>query len=392
MVRNSWFAWVPAGALALLAGAGVAERGVAQGPAPVRQSFDVQIPVAPMLVDVGGRPGVAHELHLTNFAAGEIMIDRVAVLDAADGAVVASIDSADLDSVSEQVGSAADAPPRLLPPGRRTIVYLNLDLGGRRAPDALIHRIEYHGTATATAALPGQLSTGVAAVDRRPLPRLGNPLRGGPWAAVYDPRLERGHRRVVYAVAGSARIPGRFAVDWFKLDENGRKARGDGARMDQHYGHGAEVLAVADGVVAAARGDVAEAELLVDNPRPSLGDATGNYISLDIGGGRYVFYEHLRPGLRVRTGDKVRRGQVIGHLGLTGSGQSPHLHLHVANRNSPLDAEGMPFVMSDMQVLGAYKSIQAFAAGGRWDSAADGGQASPVTMPAPNSVIRFPDR
>ncbi len=382
-MRKRMAAWLAAGVLVLLQAPGAAQ-------APVRHSFDTQIPVPPTLVDVGGRPGIAHELHLTNFAGGEILIDRFVILDAADGSEIASIENEALDKISEQAGGAGEKGPRRVAPGRRAIVYLNIELGGRPAPAALIHRIDYHGTAAG--ALPGQLTLPAVAVDRRPLPRLGPPLRGGPWAAIYDPRLERGHRRVVYAVAGTGHIPGRFAVDWFKVDSQGRRAKGDGARMDQHYGHGAEVLAVADGIVAAARNDMVEAETLKDNPRPALGDATGNYIAIDIGGGRYAFYEHLRQDLKVRVGDKVRRGQLIGHLGLTGSGQSPHLHFHVADRNSPLDAEGMPFVISAMKVLGAYKSIQTFDEGGRWDPAFAEGKPGAATLPSPNSIIQFPGK
>lgn len=387
MTNRNMIAWLTAAFVAAIPATSAIAQGAADSAAPVRHSFDAQIPVAPTLIDVGGKPGLAHELHLTNFAGGEIMIDRLSVLDAASGSAIATIEGAELDRISEQAGGAGEAGPRLVPPGRRTIVYLNLALG-QRAPEALIHRINYHGTAAGS--LPGQLNIPAVAVDRRPLPQLGPPLRGGSWAAVYDPRLERGHRRVVYAVGGTGHIPGRFAVDWFKVDPQGRRATGDGTRMDQHYGHGSEVLAVADGIVVAARADMAESETIEGNPRPSLGDATGNYVAIDIGGGRYAFYEHLRPSLKVRVGDKVRRGQVIGHLGLTGSGQSPHLHFHVADRNSPLDAEGMPFVISDMEVLGAYKSIQDFDAGRPWDPAPGGAKASGITLPASNSIIRFP--
>jgi murein DD-endopeptidase MepM/ murein hydrolase activator NlpD len=59
----------------------------------------------------------------------------------------------------------------------------------------------------------------------------------------------------------------------------------------------------------------------------------GNHVVLDIGGGRYVLYGHLALGsLRVRVGDDVRRGQVLGHVGDSGNSDAPHLHLQVQNR------------------------------------------------------------
>ena len=58
----------------------------------------------------------------------------------------------------------------------------------------------------------------------------------------------------------------------------------------------------------------------------------GNYVILDIGGGLYVLYGHLKQGsLRVRVGDQVHRGQVIGQVGDSGNSGEPHLHIQVQN-------------------------------------------------------------
>jgi uncharacterized protein (TIGR02246 family) len=81
----------------------------------------------------------------------------------------------------------------------------------------------------------------------------------------------------------------------------------------------------------------------------------GNRVVLDLGAGRYVHYEHLRPGsISVGPGERVRRGQVIAAVGFTGHSMGPHLHLHVADSDSPLDAEGLPFVLEGFELLGTY--------------------------------------
>src|SRR3546814_17112070 len=80
--------------------------------------------------------------------------------------------------------------------------------------------------------------SGGAAIPETALPRLSPPLRGGPWVAVYDPGMERGHRRVFYATEGSATLPGRFANDFMKLDEHGKLSSGDAAFPPTHYGFG----------------------------------------------------------------------------------------------------------------------------------------------------------
>lgn len=191
---------------------------------------------------------------------------------------------------------------------------------------------------------------------------------GGPWEAVYNPAWTRGHRRVVYTVDGHAHIPGRYAIDFIKVDSQGRFFQGDSDVVRNWYGYGARVLAVSDGVVASTRDSFPESPT-VSGHRPCPADqGAGNYISIDIGG-RFVFYEHLRPGsITVRPGQRVRKGEVIGALGFTGQTVGPHLHLHVADRNSPLGAEGLPFAFE------------------RFDQA---GTAVRGEHPAPGAVIAF---
>lgn len=212
--------------------------------------------------------------------------------------------------------------------------------------------------------------------------------------ALYDPLLARGHRASIYTVDGRARIPARYAVDFVRLDTNAARARGDENRITNWLGYGTEVLAVADGRVMEARDDVPEGETL-EAARGSipLENASGNYVTLDLGNGRYAFYEHLKHrSIRVKPGDRVRRGQVIGQLGNSGSSSAgPHLHFHVADANATLAAEGMPWMLRGFEVVGAFESIQAFRAGGRWPQAPAGqGGRRRLELPAPNVVVMFP--
>jgi murein DD-endopeptidase MepM/ murein hydrolase activator NlpD len=62
-------------------------------------------------------------------------------------------------------------------------------------------------------------------------------------------------------------------------------------------------------------------------------DMAGNHVIIDIGGGHYVLYGHMKLGsLRVRVGDQVRRGQLIGQVGDSGNSDEPHLHIQVQNK------------------------------------------------------------
>lgn len=57
----------------------------------------------------------------------------------------------------------------------------------------------------------------------------------------------------------------------------------------------------------------------------------GNFVEIEHVNGEYSEYEHLRKGLLVKVGDRVRKGQLIGYGGATGwlAHLGPHLHFMV---------------------------------------------------------------
>lgn len=146
------------------------------------------------------------------------------------------------------------------------------------------------------------------------------------------------------AVNGVDRVPERFAIDLVQLRPDGRLYAGDQSRLESYAFFGTPVYAVADGTVVNLYDKAVEQV----PGRPATGitpeDIGGNMLVIDIGGGNFAFFAHLKPGsLRVRLGDHVTRGQVIALLGNTGNSDAPHLHFHVMDGKSPLDANGKPY-------------------------------------------------
>jgi murein DD-endopeptidase len=360
-------------AIALFLGAPVLLQvtNAAQVMMPAAASLDIQVPVAPTPVRIAGRPHLAYELHITNFRTVDVTLTLIAIRDRdRPGSPLATFESAALRDGLARVGQRPDtSDKRTIAPGGRVIFFIWLPLDpSLPLPSSLKHDVAY---AVATSGNQESSAIGGGAVDvRRETPVvLGPPLRGGPWAAVYDPSLAAGHRRAVFAIEGRARIPARFAIDWVKVDGNG---------------YGEDVLAVADGTIAAAIDRFPEPTVPI-----ALDNAAGNYVTLDLGGGRFAFYEHLRPGsVRVRAGDRVTAGQVLASLGASGSVSSgAHLHFHVADANSSLGAEGVPFVLRRFERLGAFESLAALGRGERWiPSQVDTRQ---LEMPRDQAVVRF---
>jgi hypothetical protein len=221
---------------------------------------------------------------------------------------------------------------------------------------------------------------------------LGPPLRGGPWVAIHRADWPRGHRRVFNTVEGKARIPGRFAIDWVRVDDHGHTTQGDPDVPAHALGYGAEVLAVADATVEAAGDGMAEASSVAGNPKHALAQEAGNYVVLRLGDGRYAFYEHLQPGsVAVKPGQRVARGQSLGRLGFSGDSTGPHLHFHVADGPATVGAEGRPFVFARFELLGRYEDIGAL---GKAPWAARPPHEAATRRdewPAENAVVRFPE-
>ena len=85
---------------------------------------------------------------------------------------------------------------------------------------------------------------------------------------------------------------------------------------------GDEIFATADGVVK----------------RAFINGGYGRYVEIDHKNGYSTAFAHLQKYV-VKKGDKVERGQLIGHIGNTGRSTGPHLHYEVLYKKKPVDPQ-----------------------------------------------------
>lgn len=330
---------------------------------------------------INGKPAVYYELYLTSFASDTIRLHMLNVIEKENASPVYSINAANWKQKVNCIGNFSSVD--VLPPGGSEIIYLEYTLP--RTPLTILHEllVERKGTKELISGAAFSITTQEQII-------LSAPLRGGPWAAVYHPDWQRGHRRVIYTIDGKARIPGRYAIDFILLNEQGHYSKANENDISNWYGYGADVLAVKDGVVSTVKNDFPESATLENHPAYTADQATGNFISINIGDHKFAFYEHLKPGsILVQEGQKVKKGQVIASLGFTGQTTGPHLHFHVADANSPLGAEGVPFVFEKIKRLGVYDHFDDFGKQ-PWTSLNTGkGTILIKEHPEPNAVIHF---
>jgi len=118
----------------------------------------------------------------------------------------------------------------------------------------------------------------------------------------------------------------RRAADLVIVGDDGKTHTGDGKKVSDYHAWGKEVLAVADGEVTTVVDGIPENE----PGRMNAYLATGNLVVLSHGPKLFSTYAHLQPAkIRVRVGQKVRAGTVLGLVGNTGNSSEPHLHFQL---------------------------------------------------------------
>lgn len=97
-------------------------------------------------------------------------------------------------------------------------------------------------------------------------------------------------------------------------------------------GKNVPVYAADDGVVYSTK----------DNDKS--GKSWGNFVKIKHNDGTYTLYAHLRDGIKVKKGQKVKQGDQIGNMGNTGYSKGNHVHYEVyvggpdtKYRKNPLD-------------------------------------------------------
>jgi len=308
----------------------------------------VNVPNPP--VPVAGENGInlAYELELSQFDQKTLSLERVEVIDPLTGKNIYTLES---DLLQYLYHPASNPPPttdelmngtnKLIKP--RVSLWIVLSPGS--VPDRLIHRLRFNTTTIYS----GEISV---RKDRIPV-TIGPPVRGGNWVAMETTSPSNHHFRSQITLGGITRVPQRYAQDWNGVDPVTWSIASGNVSLPMNFqGYGKEILSVANGTVIDVMDGVPDNELNFNVPPFNVSTLAGNYAIIDIGDGKYACYGHLIPGsLRVKAGDPVTEGQVIGLMGSSGNSDFPHLHFQVSDTPSLLSADGYPHVYRSFDVV-----------------------------------------
>ncbi|WP_261989525.1 M23 family metallopeptidase [Streptomyces sp. uw30] len=317
-------------------------------------------------VATDGKTHLSYELLTTSSlpSSTPLRLDRVDVRDARTHRVIGSLSGQALAEAANPVGDplpgadgytpAPPAPtPTVIQGSQQWIIWLDLTLDrGQRAPEVLEHHLS--GAVLTPSGSSAFEETVQATPTARTAPlNLSPPVRPGTWYSSESCCGNTHHRRGLGPINGRFDVPQRFAIDWYRVGRQGQTWQGDPTQLTSYLSYREPVLASAGGRVVDVQDGIADNPPPLTPPTPPIEDTVGNHVTLQVAPGRYLLYAHLKPGsLKVREGDRVASGQVLGLIGNSGNSATPHLHFQVTTTAEFFPTDSPPYTFRQFRVLG----------------------------------------
>ncbi len=319
------------------------------GPAPGSDLWPPQVTVdyffPPSPIIQYGTPRLVYELRLLNYVPATYVLDSIEVQ---AGTRTFNFSSGQLKNMIRFFGGPAVAPDTRFEAGRGAVVFMMLNFKAMaEVPKQLQHTLHFSNPDGSKYVLEIDPLT----VGHEAPVVVAAPLRGSDWIAgdsVHN-APDAAHRRAIIVMGGKPWLAQRYAIDWvrYKMVKGFATTwSGPENKNESYFCEGLPIYSVADGRVVDALDGIPEN--VPHSGKFAVGlnvvNAGGNHVVVDIGGGHYAFYAHMRPGtVAVKVGNQVKAGQVLGHVGNSGSSTEPHLHFHIVDHPSFLAGQGIPY-------------------------------------------------
>jgi murein DD-endopeptidase MepM/ murein hydrolase activator NlpD len=131
--------------------------------------------------------------------------------------------------------------------------------------------------------------------------------------------------------------------------KDGKSYKTDGRTNDDYYAFGLELMAPCDGDIV----------LVVDGIKDNMPGVMnpvyvhGNSVIIKTANNEYLFFAHFKQhSVRVKEGQKISRGTVLGLCGNSGNSSEPHLHFHIQNVEDMNIATGVKCYFDEVIING----------------------------------------
>lgn len=306
---------------------------------PLQVSIRTDTPLVPMFHQE--KAYLVYELELVNYDPHPANLTKITVRNGS-GKTLATFMGDDLKKCLSSQGAAPGADPTTLEHGKLSVANIWIALPPNAIPREISHTLSFKRDDSG----PTTVSGGKLLLSARRGVIVQPPLTGTNWIAATAPSNTSAHRTARMCLEGHASIGQRFAIDWLKVDGHGNTFNGPESKNESYFAYGKNILACANAkvvkVVDGLRENVPHGGVVavVITPR----SLPGNHVILDLGHGIYAAYAHMIPGsIRVKPGQRVKAGQVLGKLGNSGNSAEPHLHFQIMNAPDFIASEGLPF-------------------------------------------------
>jgi murein DD-endopeptidase MepM/ murein hydrolase activator NlpD len=195
----------------------------------------------------------------------------------------------------------------------------------------------------------------------------------GVYAKPYEERIQPASKRNITAM--SLPFKGEWTIFWggdtkelnyhvvAKFQKNafdivinnpeGKSFKTTGKTNEDYYAFGQPLLAPCDAEVVLAVDGVNDNVPGVVNPMYVL----GNSVLLKTKNKEYILFAHFKQNsLKVKKGDLIKRGQLLGLCGNSGNSSEPHLHFHLQDTEEFTGATGIKCYFDKLRINGMLKT------------------------------------
>lgn len=143
------------------------------------------------------------------------------------------------------------------------------------------------------------------------------------------------------------------AFDIVIKDKNGKSYKTNGKNNEDYYAFGKEFFAPCDGII------VSVVDGVKDNKPGEMNPVyvPGNSVILKTVNNEYLLFAHFKNhSIKVKEGQNVKQGQLLGFCGNTGNSSEPHLHFHIQNVEDMNIATGVKCYFDKILVNGQLRT------------------------------------